>query len=111
MRGGKTGTRRGGGSTANRDKRLTAGKEKAVSNEEAVKTDDQKQLEPKPGFQQQVTSKEWKHDTVLTSVAGKQQADQQHPERQHSKKEKKQVPSRFVYISQKFWSERNLLNA
>lgn len=123
MRRGKSGSRRGGASSgglgSNRDKHSVASREKVEGNSggsivEPIVPNGPKQLENGPKPEQQSISKEEKREFIAASsvmATTAKQPWQQHSDQQYSKKEKKkQVSSRFVYISKKFWSERNLLN-
>lgn len=120
VRRGKSGSRRGGANSgdlgSNRDKHFVASKEKVNRNSggastEPVVPNGPKQLENGPKPEHQSMSKDEKHGST-TSITIDKQPWQQHSNQQNSKREKKkQVSSRFVYISKKFWSERNLLNA
>lgn len=121
---GKSGSRRsvsGKGLGSNKDKHFIANTEKFTvehgtggSSVEPIVRNGAKETENEPNTKQLMTPKEENREFTTKLGANAmttKQSWQKHSDQQYSKKEKKkQVSSRFVYISKKFWSERNLLN-
>lgn len=105
---------------SNRNKHFGASKEKFDGNSgdssvEPAVPNGPKQLENGPKSEQQSVSKDDKHEFMITSstipTSAKQPWQQQSDQQYFKREKKKQVSSRFVYISKKFWSERDLLNS